>query len=131
MMPPISLTSEEAVRTLGLLIKDMASRGNTLVLGQAGQVWLRGYQGACHIQIIAPFDLRVTRVAEQKQISMADARRAVRTSDRARSDSLMRYHGLNWLDPQLYHLVINTAQVPVELAIALIGNAGQALATRG
>jgi hypothetical protein len=130
MVPPVSLTSEQAVRTLGLLIKDLASSGNTLVLGQAGQVWLRGYQGACHVQIVAPFELRAARIAEQQQISPAEARRVVHASDRARADSLMQNHGLHWLDPLLYHMVINTGQVPVDIAVALIGNAGQALAMR-
>jgi cytidylate kinase len=130
MLPPVSLTSDEAVGTLGLLIKDLASGGHTLVLGQAGQVWLRGYQGACHVQIMAPFELRAARIAEQQRISLTEARRVVRASDRGRADSLMRHHGLHWLDPLLYHMVINTGQVPVETAIVLIGNAGQALAMR-
>jgi hypothetical protein len=131
MMPPVSLSLEEGMRTLGLIIKDLATRGNTLVLGQAGQHWLRGYAGTCHAQIVAPFEVRVARIAEQQNVTLDEARRKVRASDRSRADLLMRHHGLNWLDPTLYHIVLNTGQVPVEVAIALLASASQALAHRG
>ncbi len=131
MMPPVSLSLDEGMRTLGLIIKDLATRGNTLVLGQAGQYWLRGYAGTCHVQIVAPFEVRAARIAEQQNVTLDEARRKVRASDRSRADLLMRYHGLNWLDPTLYHVVLNTGQVPVEVAIALLASASQALAQRG
>ncbi len=130
MLRPASLSLEEGARTLGLLIKDIAGQGNVLILGQGSQVWLRGYQGVCHMQIVAPFEVRVARVAEQQSVPLAEASKLVRDSDRARSGYLSRYHGLNWNDPLLYHLVINTGLVPVEIAVSLIVNAGQALASR-
>jgi hypothetical protein len=130
MLRPASLSLEEGVRTLGLLIKDIAARGDVLILGQGSQVWLRGHQNACHVQIVAPAEVRVTRVAEQLNVPPAEAGRLVRDSDRARSGYLSRYHGVNWQDPLLYHLVINTGQVPIETAVSLVVNAGQALAGR-
>jgi len=128
MLPPLSISLEEGVRTLGLVIKDIAAQGNVLVLGQGSQVWLRDYQDACHVQVVAPFELRVARVAEREKLSPAAARRRVRSSDQARADYLARYHNVNWLDPLLYHLVINTGQTPLEVAVALIVNAAQAMA---
>jgi cytidylate kinase len=90
-------------------------------------VWLRDYQGVCHVQVIAPFELRVARVAEREKLSLAAARRRVRSSDQARTDYLARYHNANWLDPLLYHFIINTGQTPLEVAVALIVNAAQAM----
>lgn len=130
MLPPATFSLEEAVRSLGLVIKDLAAQGNVLILGQASQVWLRDYAGACHVEIVAPFDLRVSRVSERLQISQGEARRRVRASDNAQADFLLRHHGFNWLDPLLYHLVINTGQVPAEVAVALIVTAGQTLAAQ-
>jgi hypothetical protein len=52
----------------------------------------------------------------------------VRASDRGRADYLRRYHGVDWLDPTLYHLVINTGWVSVATAVDLIVAAQQALA---
>jgi hypothetical protein len=125
MLPPTSISLEEAVQTIGLVVKEIASHDNVLMLGQGSQVWLRGYQNTCHVQIVAPFELRVGRVAAREQISLVVARRRVRASDRARAEYLARYHEVDWLDPFLYHLVINTGQTPPEVAVSLIVQAAQ------
>jgi cytidylate kinase len=127
MMPPATVSPEEADQSVGLIIKDIASRGGVLILGQGAQVWLRGYAGACHVQVVAPLDLRIARVAEREGIKVAAARRRVRDCDQARSDYLARYHNAQWLDPLLYHLVINTGQTSVEAAVSLILHAAQAV----
>jgi len=128
LLPPAPMTPEEAVQTIGLIIKDVASRGNVLILGQGGQAWLRDFRGACHVKIVAPLEVRVARVAEREGLSLAAARRRVRASDLARSEYLARYHGINWLDPLHYHLVINTGQTSVEAAVSLIVHAAQTVA---
>ncbi len=125
MLPPVSISLGEGVQTIGLVIKDVASRGSVLILGQGSQVWLRDYQSACHVQLVAPFDLRAQRVAAREKLPLAAARRRVRASDQARADYLARYHGVNWLDPLLYHLVINTGLTPSDVAVALIVQAAQ------
>jgi cytidylate kinase len=123
LLPPAAISLEEAIRSVGLVIKEAASHGNVLVLGQSAQCWLRGYSGACHVQIVAPFDLRVGRVAEREGVSLTAARRRVHTSDQARADHALRFHEVRWLDPTLYHLVINTGQTTVEAAVSLIVHA--------
>ncbi len=127
MLPPSSITPEEGAHTVGLVLKDVASRGNVLVLGQGGQAILRDYPGGCHVLVVAPLDLRVQRIAERDKLSPALARRRVRASDLARSDYLARYHGINWLEPFHYHIVINTGQTPVDAAVSLIVHAAQAI----
>jgi hypothetical protein len=127
MLPPSSITQEEGVHTISLVLKDLASRDYVLVLGQGGQAVLRDYPAGCHVLIVAPFDLRVQRIAEREKLSLTAARRRVRANDAARSDYLARYHGINWLEPFHYHLVINTGQTPVDAAVSLIIHAAQAM----
>jgi len=126
LLPPAAVSLEEATRTVGLVIKDLASHDNVLVLGQGGQVWLRGYPGTCHIQIVAPLDARIGRVAARENLSLAAARRQVRANDQARAEYMLRFHDVRWLDPMLYHLVINTGQVSIEAAVSLIVHAAHA-----
>ncbi len=128
LLPPAAMSLDEAARTVGLVIKDLASQGDVLVLGQGGQCWLRGYPGACHVQIVAPLELRIARVAAREHLSLAAARRRVRVSDQARAEYLLRFHDARWLDPLLYHLVINTGQTTVEAAVSLIVHAAHAVA---
>ena len=56
-----------------------------------------------------------------------DAQNRVRASDRARFDYLRRYHNADWLDPTLYHLVLNADRLTVATAIDLIVAAQKAV----
>ena len=125
MLAPSSINLEDGVRTIGRIVTDVASRGDVLVLGQGGQVWLSDCKDACHVQVVAPSNLRIERVATRENVSRATARRRVRTSDQARAEYLARYHGVNWLDPMLYHYVVNTGRTPADVAVSLIIHAAQ------
>jgi cytidylate kinase len=120
MLAPSNISLEDGAQVIGRLIIDVASRQDVLVLGQGGQSWLRNRWDALHIQVIAPFELRIERVADREHISRSAARRRVRNSDQARAEYLARYHGVNWLDPLLYHYVINTGLASVDAAAALL-----------
>ncbi len=130
MLPPTAISQEEAAATIGLVIKDIASQGNALILGQGAQVLLHGYVGVCHVQVVAPLELRIKRFAEREGLSVAAARRQVVNNDRSRSDYLVRFHNEHWLDSLLYHLVINTGPTPVEAAVSLIVHAAQVIGSR-
>ena len=124
---PASVSREEGVKAVGAVIDAVVSQGNVLLLGQAGQILLRGKPATLHVQIVAPLELRIGRMTELHQLTRATAQRRVRTSDAARADYLARYHDANWLDPLLYHLVINTGQLSLDDAAALIVDAAQRL----
>jgi hypothetical protein len=125
MLAPSSISLEDGVRTIGRIVTEVADRGNVLILGQGGQMWLRDRKDACHIQVVAPYDLRINRVAARENLSRAAARRRVRVSDQARADYLARYHGVNWLDPLLYHCVVNTGHTSADSAVSLIVHAAK------
>lgn len=127
MAPPISASLEEYVRMVGLVIRGLAREGNVLIVGRGGQVLLRKHPRALHIQIVAPFEERVQVVMDRQGLSQRAAQNRVRTSDRARFDYLRRYHDADWLDPTLYHLVINTGWVSVETGVQLIVTAHRTL----
>lgn len=124
---PMSTNMDDYVRMMGIIIRDLAKEGRVIIVGRGSQVLLEDYPTALHVQIIAPFWHRVKVVMEREDLERRAAVSRVRTSDRARADYLRRYHNVNWLDPQLYDLVINTAKVPVEVAVGLIVEASRAL----
>jgi cytidylate kinase len=74
---------------------------------------------------------RVKTVMVLYKLDKKAAESRVRASDRGRADYLRRYHGANWLDPTLYHLVINTGRVPVATAVDLIVQAYRAVMPAG
>ena len=120
MAPPLSASLEGYVHMVDLVIQGLAREGNVLVMGRGAQVLLRKQPDAFHVQIVAPFAYRVKTVMAAEKLSKRDAENRVRASDRGRADYLRRYHGVDWLDPCLYHLVINSACIPVETAVELI-----------
>lgn len=119
-VPPISASLEGYVRMVGLVIRGLAHEGNVLILGRGGQVLLKSHPGALHVQTVAPHSQRVRVIIARYRIDTREAHNRLRASDRARFDYLRRYHDADWLDPTLYHLVLNTGRVPIPTAVELI-----------
>jgi len=126
-VPPISASLEGYVRMVGLVIRGLADEGDVLILGRGGQVLLRSYPGALHVQTVASLADRVEAVTTRYKVSKRVAQQRVRASDRARSDYLRRYHDVDWLDPTLYHLVVNTAILPAPTIVRMIIDAHHAV----
>jgi hypothetical protein len=126
-VPPISASLESYVRMVGLVIRGLAREGNVLVVGRGGQVLLRKYPCALHVQIVAPLKDRGKTIMAREELQWRAAQSQVRASDRARFDYLRRYHGADWLDPTLYHLVLNTGRIPLGTAVDLVVSAQKAV----
>jgi cytidylate kinase len=128
---PLSASLEGYVRVVGLVVQGLAKEGDVLVVGRGSQVLLRKHPGALHVQIVAPMPDRVKIVMVRYKLDKKVAQGRVRTSDRGRTDYLRRYHDVDWLDPTLYHLVINTGHIPVAAAADLIVQAYRAVMLAG
>ncbi len=122
-VPPFAVTLKDYVHMVGMVVRDLAGQGNVVIAGRGGQSLLREAPHALHVQIVAPLEQRVAVVAQREGIDEKEASSKVRASDRARRDYLRKYHGVEWLDPLLYGLVLNTQRVPTALAARLIVHA--------
>jgi cytidylate kinase len=124
----ISPTSEEYqayIRALRSVIEELAAAGNVILTGRGGQVVLRDHPGVLHVKIVAPLEIRAQRLAERHHISLQAACAQARASDRERRLYLKRFYDIDWNDPLLYDLVINTARLSAEAACDLICQAVQ------
>jgi len=128
---PMNTAMDDYVRMVGMVIRDLAREGGVIIVGRGSQVLLKDHPAALHVQLIAPFWHRVKIVMEREGLERRAALGRVRTSDQARAGYLRRYHNVNWLNPQLYDLIINTAKVPVEVAVRLIVEASRAVQANG
>jgi cytidylate kinase len=70
---------------------------------------------------------RIETVMARENLEWRSAQGRVRASDRARFDYLRRYHDAAWLDATLYHLVLNTGQIPLDTAVDLVVSAHGAI----
>jgi hypothetical protein len=125
--PPISASIEQYVHMVGLVVRNLAQEGNVLIVGRGGQILLGKEPGALHLQIVASQSDRIERVMARYKINYREASQRVRASDRARADYIRRYHNADWLDPCLYHLVINTSPIAVSIAVEMIQGLHKAL----
>jgi cytidylate kinase len=102
------------------LMKELASEGNYVIIGRAGQVILRGVPNVIHVRIIAPLELRAQRIAQLCAIPIEAARAQVEASDRNRRAYLRRYYNVRWDDPTLYDLILNTERLTPDMAATII-----------
>ncbi len=109
------------------VLLEFASQGNAVILGRAGQAVLHDKPGVLHIRITAPLTLRAERVSKLQGIALECAQAQVEASDRFRRNYLKRIYHLNWNDPTLYDLTINTESIAPQIGAHLICSAIEVL----
>lgn len=123
---PVREAHDAYLKALLTVIVEAARRGNLVIGGYGGQLILSDFPGAFHVQVIAPFARRAGRIAERQGVSLSTAESLVRAADRRRALYLRRYYGVDWLDPGLYDLVVNTGRIEPPAAVRLIVEAVRA-----
>ncbi len=107
----------QAVRQV---IEELAAEGGVVIVGRAGQAILADRSNVLHVRVVAPLQVRASRVAAQQKISLECALAQVQASDRFRRNYIKRCYHVNWEDPGLYDLVINTGRTSIEAAARLV-----------
>jgi cytidylate kinase len=102
------------------VIRVAYQHGNVVILGRGGQAILKDKPDVLHVRIVAPLDARVQRLHEQENFSLGEAQDIVIQRDQASAEYLKRFYDLDWADPALYDLVINTTKLGLEGATQLI-----------
>ncbi|MEI6502473.1 MAG: cytidylate kinase-like family protein [Armatimonadota bacterium] len=104
-------------RALLRVLKEIAAQGRAVVVGRGGPCAL---PEAIKVRLIAPFNLRVQRMAMVRDICEKEAEQVVLASDHAKKRFLRHFFGCNVNDPLLYDLVINTGTLSLDHAAELI-----------
>lgn len=104
---------------------DLAIRENLVILGRGGQFLFRDFPPALHVKIIAPLQSRLERVCRLYKLEETAAARLISEQDQDREDYLRQIFGCDWLDAELYHMLINTGVMGLEEAAALVVSAAR------
>jgi cytidylate kinase len=105
---------------LGQLMKELAERGDALVVGRGGSRFLRDDRRAFHLRLTAPLEVRVHRVMEHRWLREEPARLLVMRVNDQRRHFYQDYFGADWYDPLEYHVTINSGRLgpaAVDLAV--------------
>ncbi|OGG56481.1 MAG: hypothetical protein A3F84_15745 [Candidatus Handelsmanbacteria bacterium RIFCSPLOWO2_12_FULL_64_10] len=105
------------------VIRSAAGRGNVVIVGRGSQALLADWPEALHVRLVAPLEVRCRRIAEQEGIGLEEAMALIQATDRSRERYIRQHYGVDWEDPDLYHLMVNTGRIGAALAAEIISDA--------
>jgi cytidylate kinase len=111
-------------------IRALRTQGQIVVVGRGGQAVLRDAPEALHARIIARLEDRVHEVTQTEGLTRAAAITLIEERDGATAEYLRRFHGVDWADPSLYHMTINTSLMGREAAVELLASAARRIDAR-
>ncbi|MGI9464117.1 MAG: cytidylate kinase family protein [Aestuariivirgaceae bacterium] len=99
-------------------ILQIAQKDNVLIRGWGATQLLRDVPHVLRVRICAPMPARIERMMERMGIDDETvARREIERSDTAHTRAMRRFFDADWQDPVNYHIVLNTADLPIEACI--------------
>lgn len=112
-------TADETFR----LLKDPSTG---VIRGWGAAHLLKDVPHVLRVRICAPFEKRVEHMMERlKTDDRASVEREMRLSEEAHTAIVRRHFGVDWRDPEHYHLVLSTDDLPVEACIDQIERLAQ------
>jgi cytidylate kinase len=119
--------SEDYLQLTNAVILDYARQGDAMIVGRGGQMILRRRPGVLHVQFVGKFENRVYNICQREDVKWREAAHRLRRADEERAGYMRRFYGVDWLEPGLYDLVLNTDQIPDEAAVDMIVLAAEAV----
>ncbi len=101
------LDAEGLSHSFEKIIKDVASKGNCVIVGRAAPYFLRDRPGTFHVFVFAPYEEKMRRLLAQGN-SRADAEHLLETVDLERAAFIKRYYNKIWPQRDLYHMMVNS-----------------------
>jgi cytidylate kinase len=118
------LAEEDYRRETERAIREHASSG-AVILGRAGQLVLRDEPAALHVRLDGPKERRLRQAMTLEGVDEETAKRHMRETDRAREAYVQHFYGADPRDCTLYHLVLDSTQMPLDACVELIARAAQ------
>ncbi len=101
--------------------EQLADQGDVVLLGRGGQAVLRGRIDTLHVRVVGTRDFKLEVVKARDQLTRdEDAIRRMREVDDRRKTYIKRHYKVEWDDPNLYHLMVNTGLLGVDGAVDAI-----------
>src|SRR5437763_1386127 len=107
------LDAEGLFRLFESVVKEIANRGNCVIVGRGGSYYLRESKNALRVFVYAPPQEKVRRLTAQGKTT-EEAEELVATVDAERAAFVRKYHAKSWPLRELYHVMLNS-QVGDEL----------------
>ena len=117
--PRMKIADAEGIRNAAQeLIKDIAERGNAVIVGRGSAYDLRDDPNAFHVFIYAPFEERVARL-QQEGKSQDEAIELAESVDGDRRAFIKEHFGVEFPTRHFFHLMINS-KMGEDVAVQII-----------
>jgi CMP/dCMP kinase len=127
LMDAKGITSDVYRQVMEEVVRELAAGGRAVIAGWGGQIILRRTARVLHVHIGAPPSDRAEHLMRDRSIDRAEATRRIAASDAERAGYVRTEYGVDWREPDLYDLVVNTGRCSGAVAIATIAAAARAL----
>ena len=119
--PPSAHHQDQRLRNHGEtgIVRLLAGGGGGVILGRAAAVVL-GKDRGFHVRLDGPHARRVVQGAVVEGITEEQAQERLRAADKARTAYVRRLYRTDPADPALYHLVIDSTAMPLEVVIEIV-----------
>ena len=116
-MPP---TEQRVVDVTRELIEEAVARGPVVVVGRGAQAFLAERADVLHVNCYAPHEKLVARIMQRDGLSHEEADKLVRMKNQQREQYVKRNFGREWLAPEHYHIMLNTAWLGIDRCVELV-----------
>jgi len=106
--PPLWLTDAQLARMTRTIIEEVAKEGNAIIVGRGGNLVLANHPRALHVFLLAPLEVRISRVMQAEGLAHSDAERRISGMDKLRTDYVHNFYHMSWNDLTQYHLVVDS-----------------------
>jgi len=117
-------SERKIMNTIGKVIRNMAQEGHVIIIGRGGVAITRDLPRSLHVNLEAPLDWRVLRVAENYHISHNEARKTAIEVDRKRKEFRDYFQGKD-TDYTRFDLSFNCMTFNIDEIVQLILKAAE------
>lgn len=113
------LWPDEYLKHLMKTIGVIAEHGQAVIVGR-GANFILSAERCLRVRVVAPLTLRIELICKAFGISKEECRRRLLRTESNRRAFIRKYFNANIAEPLNYDLIINTAQLDMEKAVAII-----------
>ena len=117
-----AMNEVQFIQLLTAAVKALAQPDNVVFVGRGAQIILKEHPTALHVHLYAPPSVRAARLQQRRSLPNTEtALRIIQQADDQRKNWFRHFFsGIDWKNPRHYHLMIDTARIPIDNAATLI-----------
>ena len=107
------------------VIFEVARKGDAVFFGKGSQLLLNSFGCALHVLVTGSMEKRIGQVMQEKRVGREIAEKMIERSDHDKKGFFRFAFNEDWLNPNLYDLILNTDKLGIESATKMVLDAAK------